>query len=283
MKNIGVFINYSNINEKVFNNIYTIANELGNIIINKCFIDIKNNNLLKINSNEVEKIYCEKNSYENFLDMKIVDTIYETVYHINTVDTYVLCFTNFDIKPLYHRLKLYGHNLIVINFQEEINKIDLNIDTFAINLEKNIKEEIPDKLNIKDIFSEKKKFYNINTLQKKSKSLKIKELEKLKFIKIIKKNEKRIVYDLSAINSNKYQLLIEQINDIFFHYGNSELQLSVLKDKLISMTQSFNQKNYGFNNFSDFILNIYEGQFEIVKVNSTSFIKMNNCNNLVEK
>ena len=68
--------------------------------------------------------------------------------------------------------------------------------------------------------------------------------------------------------------LYESIKNIFDNVNNDEFNLSKIKDNLILLDSSFDQRNYGFKSMKEFIKNIFNEKFElIIKSNNEIYIK----------
>ena len=85
-----------------------------------------------------------------------------------------------------------------------------------------------------------------------------------------KSNKK--VYFIGSYNSSEYLLLIDQIKSIFNYFNSNKLQSSVLKENLYKLTESFDNKDFGFQKFTDFIKTIYPDYFNVIRINTTDYI-----------
>lgn len=89
-----------------------------------------------------------------------------------------------------------------------------------------------------------------------------------------KSNKK--VYFIGSYNSSEYLLLIDQIKSIFNYFNSNKLQSSVLKENLYKLTESFDNKDFGFQKFTDFIKTIYPNYFNIIRINTTDYVELLN-------
>ena len=177
---------------------------------------------------------------------------------------------------------------------EEINKKNKNKN-------RTVKTEVKFSENDKNnflkvlikIFENNKRYYILNSLKQKIRKtysnklveLNLTKLSKLEYVinhhlsdyfVVINSNEKgknkKVVYYLASYNSDEYRLLLEQIKSIFFYFNCNKLQSSVLKEKLLSLTTDFDNKDFGFNKFTDFLSAIYKDHFKIMRINTTDYV-----------
>ena len=314
IKNVGVFIDGENISYKDTEYIFEEIKKYGRIIVKRVYCDWKTKQaeswVQKCKTFGIEESHCAKIPNKSSVDFKLVDDIYDFLYVKKTIDIFVLVSNVGDFVSVVQRVRSFGKIFIIMGYNYcsdalkntsdiftsidvlknknvNLNKVLIKDNTVenAVELNEPLKNDLNISLNeIKKCFSDDKKYISYLDFEEmiKGKGHEIVGLEQYinknyKDLFLIKNgnNRRKNIYDITAIDSIQYSSLYDQIKAIFIHFNCEEMALTILKEKLVMLTTTFDQRMYGFQKFKDFIETVYIDKFTLrVEKNEHVLIKL---------
>ena len=303
--NIAIYVDGDNANYKDFEYVYDEIKKIGRVIIRRIYGDWTNSNMKgwkNISMNYgLETSNCFNLPHKNSTDIYLICDILQDLYKNSNIDVYIIVSSDSDYSHVANRIRSEGKIVIGIGRlktpdilknacdkficteiikNNECNDENEDDDDEIIVYENNNNNELELDLIIKS-FSKKKRL----TISKLKKNLtKIYDTKNnynkddFRFFEkyLLKKypqNFKVLEENNSVIIINITNLL-NNIKNIFYNINSEEFNLSKIKDNLILMDSSFDQRNYGFKSMKDFIKTIFYNEFElIVKSNNEIYIK----------
>jgi uncharacterized LabA/DUF88 family protein len=287
ISNIAVFIDGDNISANHYQKIIDELKQMGRILTQRLYADfsrptttqwkeyIMNYGIDAIQTFRIAK----KESTDNCL---IVDCM-RTLYHGTMIDMFVIVSSDSDFSSLASEIRMKGKFCIGVGYNHTPMKLRNNCDRFVvvetlINSKKDAKE-MKDKNEMKDKKDEKKE-----EKKKELKSIDDYFVDNPKFVTIKKLSEickidhsrndiiikDDIVYWLmTANNLNIRDIIFKIIEDS----NRSEVHMSWLKDKLLTIDSSFDQREWGFTKMIDFAtMVVYKTGYIITKDKNDEFI-----------
>tara|TARA_Y100000589_G_C27143613_1_gene625841 strand:- start:267 stop:1241 length:975 start_codon:yes stop_codon:yes gene_type:complete len=251
----------------------------------------------------ITKIQCDRiRKYKDSTDIKMICDILKSLYNQKNIDTYIIVSSDTDFAHVAIMIREYGKTIYAIGNKntpdslrnvcdrfisiEVINQEDTDdsdeddaeLDSDNMNTDNEIDNisDDTDHLDLKKIldiirssFKGNKKI-PISKLKKNIKSydnlpLKNKYINNLdKFLK------KYYEHEFSCILShNNLQIIdlsiIKSIDDTFEKFNTNEIDLSILKSNILQSDNTFDERNYGFNKFSDLFENVLNKYYRIEK------------------
>ena len=302
--NIAIYIDGDNANYKDFNYVYEEIKKIGRVIIRNIYGDWTNSSMkgwkdISINYG-LDTNNCFNLPHKNSTDIYLICDILQDLYKNPNIDIFIIVSSDSDYSHVANRVRSEGKMVIGIGRLKTPDILKNACDKFICT--EIIKNNDDDDENIDDdelIVYETD--YNIaNELDiiikafSKNKRLTISKLKKnLTKIYDTKKNYNKEEYkyfekyllkkypkNFKVFEENNSVIIInitnlyESIKNIFDNVNNDEFNLSKIKDNLILLDSSFDQRNYGFKSMKEFIKNIFNEEFElIIKSNNEIYIK----------
>ncbi len=267
MTNLALFIDGDNASPTKFLKIYEELKLRGNISIRKLYTDITKEpeKWKKIWIDlAIEAVHVTNLSRKESSDMKMIVEIMETLFTHTYIDTFVIISSDSDYSSVSQTIRKYGKNVIGIG-EEQTPKLLINSCNEFIFFERNENNS----------FKAKKleKIQKINTIINKISDKDIIQ----KFIqngyKYVCPIENTIVevnllrqFPQSFVIKNEKIYIIKKVFSHIIRFRDSldknKINLSLLKDKLKLLDNTFHEKLYEYNSFRTFMNELFGNLFK---------------------
>ena len=303
-KNIAVYIDGDNANYKDFNFVYEEIKKHGRIIIGKIYGDWTKTEMRgwkDVSMNyALESINCFSLSRKNSTDIYLICDILYDLYNNSNIDVYIIVSSDSDYTHVTKRIRSEGKKAIGIGRKNTPlmlkNSCDIFISTDVIKNNDDDVDDDEDSSENTDYLQysmEDKNLLNILKAFKGNKKIVISKLKKnlckicdakkiynhdeyMYFDNYLKKHYSdnfRIIEKNKTVKVINITDIIETINNIFERLNKQEFNLSLVKDTLLLKDPTFDQRSYGFSTMKDFILNLFDKEYEIIQSDSAINIK----------
>jgi uncharacterized protein (TIGR00288 family) len=230
MKNIRVYIDADNISHRQCDNLLTIIYEIEgriqsiSVYGDYCESEAKNWKQKSLDNNFNMVMAPRYNGSKDSSDMKIAVDVISSIYESPDVNIYIIISNDTDFIPLINKLKEKGKIVIGIGTSQSSNKI----------LQKSYDKFVSLDLRFPEVV-ERRDSSN-NTYKRK--------------------------ITRRVLEKNIYTESIKIIEDLFDRIG--DFRACYLNDQLQRRFPSFDCKNYGFSNFSNFAKYYYERKYKLL-------------------
>ena len=312
-KNVGVFIDAENVSHNDIPYILMEVKKFGRLIVSRLYADWSTQVIERwkqyLTTYALEPVHCAKLPKKNSVDIKMIDDIYDILYFKKTVDIYVLVSNDIDYLTCSRKIKLFGKYLITFgygNCSELLKNVsDKFVNISLLNMQEDSIEnkellEEKEKLDLDNVFGEDvievRKVGNkfTDTIFEVMGGKKHKILSEVMmnmeqcgydmedFEEIIKKSEyfrigisknKKKLYDITSIDSEVHKTIDEQINAVYQLNDTNELMMAQLKEKMVFLSNNFDQRMWGFNRFKDMINILFNGKLEVIERGQCVYVK----------
>ena len=258
MNNIAIFIDGDNISGNHYQSILQELKQEGRVLIQRVYADfstpatnhwkdvILNHGMEAIQTYRVAK----KESTDNAL---IVDCM-DTLYNISTIQKYVIVSSDSDFSSLATKIRLRGLFCIGVGYNHTSLKLRNNCDKFILienitNCLPKARSNVPDVSGIDEFLSsifncQYVKCLPIDDVVTIDKRFLLRDIQKLPYIRVYHKN----IYYLLDENVN----VLERVLNILQKSDRDVIYMSFLKDCLLNLDSSFDQRRYGFFKMAEF-------------------------------
>lgn len=285
-ENIGVYVDGDNANYKNFNNVYDEIKKHGRIISAKIYGDWTRSEMKGWKNISIDYAFetpnCFSLSKKNSTDIYMICDILYDLYNNKNINTFIIVSSDSDYTHVTKRIRAIGKKVIGIGKKTTPcmlkNSCDIFITTEIIN--NNDNENTNEFINILKAFEGNYKI-NISKLKRNLSNIcntrNIYSPEEYKYFDkyILAKYPNKFC----KIDINKCVLIInisglkDTIDDIFENYNNLEINLSLIKDKLLLKNASFDQRNYGFKSMKKFIRTLFNQYYTVFELNNSIYIR----------
>jgi uncharacterized LabA/DUF88 family protein len=276
ISNIAVFIDGDNISAAHYQKIIDELKQMGRILTQRLYADFSRPTttqwkeyIMKYGIDAIQTFrIAKKESTDNCL---IVDCM-RTLYHHNgaMIDMFVIVSSDSDFSSLASEVRMKGKFCIGVGYNHTPMKLRNNCDRFIVveTLIESKKEVVKKKdssavaeSTIDQYFSENPKFVSTKKLNE------ICKVDQTRSDIIIKDD---IVYWLTTTNNHNIRDVILKIIE---DSNRSEVHMSWLKDKLLTIDSSFDQRVWGFTKMIDFAnMIIHNTSYTITKDKNDEFV-----------
>jgi len=312
-KNVAVFIDAENVSHNDIPYILMEVKKFGRLIVSRLYADWSTQVIERwkqyLTTYALEPVHCAKLPKKNSVDIKMIDDIYDILYFKKTVDIYVLVSNDIDYLTCSRKIKLFGKYLITFGYGN-CSELLKNVSDKFVNISLLNMQE--DSIENKELLDEKEKLDLDNVFGdvvievrkvgdkftdtifevmggKKHKILSevMMNMEQCgydmeDFEEIIKKSEyfrigisknKKKLYDITSIDSEVHKTIDEQINAVYQLNDTNELMMAQLKEKMVFLSNNFDQRMWGFNRFKDMINILFNGKLEVIERGQCVYVK----------
>ena len=312
-KNVAVFIDAENVSHNDIPYILMEVKKFGRLIVSRLYADWSTQVIERwkqyLTTYALEPVHCAKLPKKNSVDIKMIDDIYDILYFKKTVDIYVLVSNDIDYLTCSRKIKLFGKYLITFGYGN-CSELLKNVSDKFVNISLLNMQE--DSIENKELLDEKEKLDLDNVFGdvvievrkvgdkftdtifevmggKKHKILSevMMNMEQCgydmeDFEEIIKKSEyfrigisknKKKLYDITSIDSEVHKTIDEQINAVYQLNDTNELMMAQLKEKMVFLSNNFDQRIWGFNRFKDMINILFNGKLEVIERGQCVYVK----------
>lgn len=301
-ENIAVYIDGDNASHKDFSYVYEEIKKYGRIIIGRIYGDWTRSEMkgwrdISINY-ALESVNCFSLSKKNSTDIYLICDILRDLYNNNNIDTFIIVSSDSDYSHVTKRIRSEGKKVFGIGRKNTPNMLKNACDIFISNeVLKNI-DESEEEDNILDgkllyLSKNNDELMNIFTAFKGSKKLAISKLKrnlsdiydtKKKFshdeyryfdeyLKNKYPNYFRVVEFNKSINVIIIADLIDTIASTIENIDN-DINLSLIKDRLLLKDPTFDQRSYGFEYMREFVEKLFP-EVQVIKENNRTYIRKN--------
>lgn len=285
IKNIAVFIDGDNISASHYQKIIDELKQVGRILTQRLYADfsrptsnawreyIMNYGIDAIQTFRISK----KESTDNCL---IVDCM-RTLYHHQMIEMFVIVSSDSDFSSLASEIRMQGKFCVGVGYHHTPLKLRNNCDRFIVIETLNDESK---KNKIKNDKNDKKK--EEKTDEKNSdinlyfnahpKFLSLKKFEEIYPFHHVASDDNMIVKD-EIVYWLRIEHFKDNIRDIIFkaieESDRHEIHMSWLKDKLLTIDSSFDQRMWGFTKMTDFAtMIIYNKPYILTKDKNGEFV-----------
>lgn len=258
MNNIAVFIDGDNISAHHYQTLIGELKQEGRILIQRVYADFSKQSSSSwqdiIVNNGMEAIQTYRVAKKESTDNALIVDCMDTLYNIKTIQKYVIVSSDSDFSSLATKIRLRGLFCIGVGYQHTSVKLRHNCDKFiVIESVTGAKPPKPTEpassssdnmdLFLKNLFSQQQ-YMNADEFYAASKRYALKDILKVGYIKIY--NDK--VYYLLNGDMN----ILDMTLNIMLKSDRDMIHMSYLKDCLLNLDSSFDQRRFGFFKMADF-------------------------------
>jgi len=254
IQNIGLFIDGDNVNKSTFQHNFDEIKLKGRLCIKRIYFDfnIKLDDKWKniILSNGIESISVTNLPGKNSTDIRLMLDMIKEYYSNSIIDTFILMSSDSDFYHIATFLRSCGKKVICYG------------ETHTPPMLKNVCDEfVLCKINKKNNNSQINNIIGDVQTNVAEENL-YQELRQIDLYSISKSDlvdKNWSIYPYYKEYKNRIYILRDVFDTIRLISENKNLEnknLSALKDLLIRADSSFSEKNYGFNNFKDFVVSL---------------------------
>lgn len=260
MNNIAIFIDGDNISGNHYQSILQELKQEGRVLIQRVYADFSTSatnhwkDIILNHGMEAIQTYrvAKKESTDNAL---IVDCM-DTLYNISTIQKYVIVSSDSDFSSLATKIRLRGLFCIGVGYNHTSLKLRNNCDKFILienitDSRQSFDASAFDVTHGIDAFlasvfkSQSVKVLPIDKVTTIDKRFTLQNIQKLSYIRVYRKN---IYYLLENLNEN----IAERVLHILEKSDKDVIYMSYLKDCLLNLDSSFDQRRYGFFKMAEF-------------------------------
>lgn len=259
MNNIAVFIDGDNISAHHYQTLIGELKQEGRILIQRVYADFSKQSSASwqdiIVNNGMEAIQTYRVAKKESTDNALIVDCMDTLYNIKTIQKYVIVSSDSDFSSLATKIRLRGLFCIGVGYQHTSVKLRNNCDKFIVieSVTGSTKPSKPSEptssssdnmdLFLKNLFSQQQ-YMNADEFYAASKRYPIKDILKVGYIKVY--NDK--VYYLLNGDMN----ILDMTLNIMVKSDRDMIHMSYLKDCLLNLDSSFDQRRFGFFKMADF-------------------------------
>jgi hypothetical protein len=267
MNNIAVFIDGDNISAQHYQFMLGELKQEGRILIQRVYADFSKQSISSwqdiILNNGMEAIQTYRVAKKESTDNALIVDCMDTLYNIKTIQKYVIVSSDSDFSSLATKIRLRGLFCIGVGYQHTSLKLRNNCDKFIVieNVTGSQKQLIKSTesyettaestsaatsnmtLFLKNIFSQQQYMSTeeFNTLTRR---FSLKDVLQLGYVKVY--NDK--IYYLLNGDTN----ILDMTLNIMLKSDRDMIHMSYLKDCLLNLDSSFDQRRFGFFKMADF-------------------------------
>jgi uncharacterized LabA/DUF88 family protein len=253
MNNIAVFIDGDNISAVHYQTMIGELKQEGRILIQRVYADFSKQSSSSwqdiIVNNGMEAIQTYRVAKKESTDNALIVDCMDTLYNIKTIQKYVIVSSDSDFSSLATKIRLRGLFCIGVGYQHTSVKLRNNCDKFIV-IENVTGVQKPTETNstsidvlLKNIFTDQQ-CMSVDEFNAVSKRVQLKDIVKLGYIKVY--NDK--VYYLLNGDIN----ILDMTLNIMLKSDRDMIHMSYLKDCLLNLDSSFDQRRFGFYKMADF-------------------------------
>lgn len=291
IRNIAVFIDGDNISASHYQKIIDELKQTGRILTQRLYADFSDSTssawrgyIMNYGIDAIQTFrIAKKESTDNCL---IVDCM-RTLYHHQMIEMFVIVSSDSDFSSLASEIRMKGKFCIGVGYNHTPMKLRNNCDRFIVietllvnkkKVEKNEKNEKNEKID-------KSKKKSDKPSEEKCTDIDLYFSNHPKFIvlKTFKElyshytDEQNIIIKDDIVYWLRLDHFKDNIRDIIFKIiedsDRNEIHMSWLKDKLLTIDSSFDQRTWGFTKMSDFIsMIIYNTQYTLAKDKNGEYV-----------
>jgi hypothetical protein len=178
----------------------------------------------------------------------------DTLYNISTIQKYVIVSSDSDFSSLATKIRLRGLFCIGVGYNHTSLKLRNNCDKFILienitNCLPKARSNVPDVSGIDEFLAsifncQSVKCLPIDEVATIDKRFVLRDIQKLPYIRVYHKN----IYYLLDENVN----VLERVLNILQKSDRDVIYMSFLKDCLLNLDSSFDQRRYGFFKMAEF-------------------------------
>jgi uncharacterized LabA/DUF88 family protein len=296
IRNIAVFIDGDNISSSHYQKIIDELKQTGRILTQRLYADFSNSTstawrgyIMNYGIDAIQTFrIAKKESTDNCL---IVDCM-RTLYHHQMIEMFVIVSSDSDFSSLASEIRMKGKFCIGVGYNHTPMKLRNNCDRFIVietlletkNKNKNDKSKDKDKES-KDNKDNKDKDNKDKNKEKSSTDIDryFNDHSKFLALKSFKEffphytDEQNIIVKDDTVYWLRLDYFKDNIRDIIFKViedsDRNEIHMSWLKDKLLTIDSSFDQRAWGFTKMTDFAsMIIYNTSYVIEKDKNGEFV-----------
>lgn len=267
MNNIAVFIDGDNISALHYQTMISELKQEGRILIQRVYADFSKQSSSSwqdiIVNNGMEAIQTYRVAKKESTDNALIVDCMDTLYNIKTIQKYVIVSSDSDFSSLATKIRLRGLFCIGVGYQHTSVKLRNNCDKFIVieNVTGSQKTDASASLEpssmssistgchdtmghfLKNTFSQQP-FMALDEFNALSKRYSLKDVLKTGYVKVY--NDK--VYYLLNGDTN----ILDMTLNIMLKTDRDMIHMSYLKDCLLNLDSSFDQRRFGFFKMADF-------------------------------
>jgi hypothetical protein len=260
MNNIAIFIDGDNISGNHYQSILQELKQEGRVLIQRVYADFSTSatNQWKdvILNHGMEAIQTYRVAKKESTDNALIVDCMDTLYNISTIQKYVIVSSDSDFSSLATKIRLRGLFCIGVGYNhtslklrnncdkfiliENITHSNQSFDTSAFDLTHGIDAFLASVFNSQSV-----KVLPIDKVTTIDKRFTLQNIQKLSYIRVYRKN---IYYLLENLNEN----IAERVLHILEKSDKDVIYMSYLKDCLLNLDSSFDQRRYGFFKMAEF-------------------------------
>ena len=261
----------------------------------------------------LEPVHCARLPKKNSVDIKMIDDIYDILYFKRTVDIYVLVSNDIDYLTCSRKIKLFGKYLITFgygNCSEVLKNVsDKFVNISLLNMREDTveREQIDvenverEQIDVEDVFGEVnidvrrvgerfvdtvfevmggRRYKNLGEFMKQMErsGYGMEDFEDIlkkysQYFRIGTYKNKKILYDITSIDSEVHRTIDEQIQAVYQLSDTNEMMMAQLKEKMVFLSNDFDQRVWGFNRFKDMVIVLFSGKLEVFERANSVFVK----------
>jgi uncharacterized LabA/DUF88 family protein len=296
IRNIAVFIDGDNISSSHYQKIIDELKQTGRILTQRLYADFSDSTssawrgyIMNYGIDAIQTFrIAKKESTDNCL---IVDCM-RTLYHHQMIEMFVIVSSDSDFSSLASEIRMKGKFCIGVGYNHTPMKLRNNCDRFIVietlletkNKNKNDKSKDKDKES-KDNKDNKDKDNKDKNKEKSSTDIDryFNDHSKFLALKSFKEffphytDEQNIIVKDDTVYWLRLDYFKDNIRDIIFKViedsDRNEIHMSWLKDKLLTIDSSFDQRAWGFTKMTDFAsMIIYNTSYVIEKDKNGEFV-----------
>ncbi len=260
MNNIAVFIDGDNISALHYQTMISELKQEGRILIQRVYADFSKQSSSSwqdiIVNNGMEAIQTYRVAKKESTDNALIVDCMDTLYNIKTIQKYVIVSSDSDFSSLATKIRLRGLFCIGVGYQHTSVKLRNNCDKFIV-IENVTGSQKPEATSssasitsidtighfLKNAFSQQP-FMSLDEFNALSKRYPLKDVLKTGYVKVY--NDK--VYYLLNGDTN----ILDMTLNIMLKTDRDMIHMSYLKDCLLNLDSSFDQRRFGFFKMADF-------------------------------
>jgi uncharacterized protein (TIGR00288 family) len=252
--NIALFIDGDNVNKSTFQENFDEIKLKGRLCIKRIYFDfnVKLDDKWKniILSNGIESICVTNLPGKNSTDIRLMLDMIKEYYSNPIIDSFIIMSSDSDFYHIATFLRSCGKKIICYGESHTPPMLKNVCDEFVLckNKKKNDNKKFSLNENTQSNSSEEENLYQ-----------ELKQTDSYTILKSEIKNNKWSQYSYYKEYKNRIYILKDVLETIKLINENKNLEnknLSALKDMLMRSDPSFNEKNWGFTNFKDFIVSL---------------------------
>ena len=291
ISNIAVFIDGDNISASHYQKIIDELKQTGRILTQRLYADFSRSTSNAwceyIMNYGIDAIQTFRIAKKESTDKCLIVDCMRTLYHHQMIEMFVIVSSDSDFSSLASEIRMRGKFCIGVGYQHTPMKLRNNCDRFIVietllvnkkkieKLEKNEKLEKIDKSKKKSDKPSEEKCVDIDLYF--SNHPKFIALKTFKELYPHYTDEQNIIIKDEILYWLRIDHFKDNIRDIIFKViedsDRNEIHMSWLKDKLLTIDSSFDQRAWGFTKMTDFAsMIIYNTSFIIAKDKNGEYV-----------